>query len=151
MDDTRRLCDLAEALGQRSRELTLMARAGWDLERLMLYSPTKLTGLVDRHDGSTAFTEADLTQLQSAFQARFDKPLPVSAHGESAVHRALGFDHRGRVDVAVSPEQAEGRWVRSYLVGKNIPFFAFRSAVPGVATGAHIHIGPASTRRGHSD
>ena len=53
---------------------------------------------------------------------------------------------RGRVDVAIHPDQPEGRWLLEYLVEKHIPYFAFRQAVPGKATGAHIHIGPLSTR-----
>jgi hypothetical protein len=59
----------------------------------------------------------------------------------------MGFDHRGRFDVALSPSQPQGVWARRYLTEKHVTFFAFRSAVPGKATGAHIHIGPASTRR----
>ena len=66
--------------------------------------------------------------------------------GETAVHRSLGFDHRGRVDVAISPDQPEGVWLRHYLTDNHIPYFAFRQAVPGKATGAHIHMGPMSTR-----
>jgi hypothetical protein len=37
-------------------------------------------------------------------------------------------------------------WLRAYLAAKEIPYYAFRAAVPGKATGAHIHIGPGSTR-----
>jgi hypothetical protein len=33
-----------------------------------------------------------------------------------------------------------------YLQGQNIPFVAVREAVPGSATGAHIHIGQPSRR-----
>jgi hypothetical protein len=80
-----------------------------------------------------------------AFEKHFGKPLPVSALGETAVHRALGFDHRGRVDVALHPDLPEGIWLREFLRENHIPFFAFRQAVPGRATGAHIHIGPMST------
>jgi hypothetical protein len=65
--------------------------------------------------------------------------------GDTAVHRALGFDHRGRVDLAINPDQPEGVWLREYLTANKIPFFAFRQAVPGKATGAHIHLGPMST------
>jgi hypothetical protein len=66
--------------------------------------------------------------------------------GETAVHRALGFDHHGRVDVALYPDTTEGVWLRQYLAQNHIPYIAFRHAVPGKATGAHIHIGPMSTR-----
>jgi hypothetical protein len=87
-----------------------------------------------------------LSRIESEFEKQFGKPLPVSAMGETAVHRSLGFDHRGRVDVAVHPDQPEGHWLLGYLVQNHIPYFAFRHAVPGKATGAHIHIGPMSTR-----
>ena len=69
----------------------------------------------------------------------------MSAVGETSLHRALGFDHRGRVDVAIHPDQPEGRWLLEFLTENRIPYFAFRQAVPGKATGAHIHIGPMST------
>ena len=99
-----------------------------------------------RYDGNGAFTRADLLDVESAFIGKFLRPLPISADGETAVHRSLGFNHRGRVDVAVSPDQPEGQWLLKYLQGKHIPYFAFRTAVPGKATGAHIHLGPQSTR-----
>jgi len=37
-------------------------------------------------------------------------------------------------------------WLIDYLKENHIPFFAFRQAVKGKATGAHIHIGPMSTK-----
>ena len=99
-----------------------------------------------KYDGGGVFSRSDLIGVEAAFIGKFLKPLPVSADGETAVHRSLGFDHRGRVDVAVSPDQPEGAWLLKYLEGKHIPYFAFRTAVPGRATGAHIHLGPQSTR-----
>ena len=99
-----------------------------------------------RFDGAGAFTPAQFEQISGAFEHRFAKPLPVSAMGETAVHRAMGFDHRGRVDVALNPDQPEGVWLRQYLEARRIPYFAFWQAAPGKATGAHIHIGPESTR-----
>ena len=84
--------------------------------------------------------------MEQAYLKHFGKPLPVSTRGDSAVHRAMGFDHHGRFDLAVSPSQPEGVWARRYLTEKHVTFFAFRSAVPGKATGAHIHIGPPSIR-----
>ncbi|HLY19196.1 MAG TPA: hypothetical protein VKR61_18335 [Bryobacteraceae bacterium] len=99
-----------------------------------------------RFDGAGTFTGGQFQQLSTAFERRFQKPLPVSAMGETAVHRALGFDHRGRVDVALNPDQPEGIWLRRYLEARRIPYFAFWHAAAGKATGAHIHIGPESTR-----
>ncbi len=104
-----------------------------------------------KYDGSGVFTQADRKSLETAYLARFDKPLPISADGETALHRSLGFDHRGRIDVAVTPDQPEGVWLMHYLEAKHIPYFAFRAAVPHQATGAHIHVGPGSTKLALSD
>jgi hypothetical protein len=93
----------------------------------------------------------DLKVLESVFAKRFERPLPVSAEGQTATHNALGFDHRGRYDVAVNPNDPEGIWLRHYLEAKGIPYYAFLRAVPGKATGAHIHIGPGSTKLHNAD
>ena len=145
MESARKLCDVAESLGRRNQESIAMAQEDWELERRLAYIPSTMTGLVERFSGAAAFTEADLGEMERAFREHFNKPLPVSARGDGPVHRAMGFDHRGRFDLAVSPSQPEGIWARRYLIEKHVTFFAFRSAVPGKATGAHIHIGPAST------
>jgi hypothetical protein len=99
-----------------------------------------------KFDGNGIFRRDDLSKIEFAFTTKFAKPLPISADGETALHRSLGFDHRGRVDVAVSPDQPEGLWLMKYLQTNRIPFLAFRMAVPGMATGAHIHIGTSSTK-----
>ena len=104
-----------------------------------------------KYVGNGVFTPNDLTTLETAFAGKFAKPLPISANGETALHRSMGFDHRGRVDVAVTPDQPEGVWLMKYLESKRIPFFAFRAAVPHQATGAHIHVGPGSTKLTSSD
>jgi len=131
-----------------------MAMAEAELGKTLTYSPAAMMrlGLTDRYNGSTnTLSDAELKQLEEAFQKQFGRALPVSAKGDSASHRALGFDHRGRVDVAVNPLQSEGVWLRRYLSGKGVTFFAFSSAVRGKATGAHIHIGAASGRIGHTN
>ena len=102
---------------------------------------------MEHYEGDGVFNEArDLPPLELAFASKFDHPLPISAEGETEVHRALGFDHRGRVDVAVVPSSPEGVWLRQYLQLRKIPYYAFSRAIPGKATAAHIHIGPGSTR-----
>jgi hypothetical protein len=101
---------------------------------------------MERFDGKGSFTPADLYRVEFAFELRFHKMLPVSADGETAVHRALGFDHRDRVDVALFPDTPEGMWLRRFLEASAIPYYAFRSFVAGKATAAHIHIGPPSLR-----
>jgi hypothetical protein len=154
LDFARKECDLAESRARLARELTEQAEAEAALAtRPSVESPgvsPNLTG-TERFDGSGIFNDAIFRKTDAAFQARFGRPLPVSAMGETAVHRALGFDHRGRVDVALNPDQPEGVWLRQYLTENRIPFFAFRHAVPGKATGAHIHLGPGSTRLAAGD
>lgn len=109
-------------------------------------------GAMEHFEGDGAFNESkDLKPLEVAFARKFDRPLPISADGETDTHRALGFDHRGRVDVAVVPSAPEGVWLRQYLQSQKIPYYAFNRAVPGKATGAHIHIGPGSTRLHDAD
>ena len=112
------------------------------------------SGLVEHFVGSNRFDVAQFPAIEKAFETRFKHPLPVSAMGETDVHRSLGFDHRNRIDIALQPEMPEGQWLRTYLTRHDIPFFAFRSAVAGKATGAHIHIGPPSlhyvAQTGHS-
>jgi hypothetical protein len=99
-----------------------------------------------RFDGSGIFNELQFRRVQMAFEKQFEKPLPVSAYGETVLHKSLGFDHRGRVDLALAPDQPEGLWLRQYLEKEQIPFFMFRAAVAGSATGPHFHLGPPSLR-----
>jgi hypothetical protein len=101
---------------------------------------------VERYDGRGTFRMAMLTQIERAYEKKFGQALPISALGNTELHRTMGFDHTDRVDVALTPDSPEGQWLRGYLEANRVPYFAFRSFVPGQATGAHIHIGPPSLR-----
>jgi hypothetical protein len=114
-----------------------------DEDSLVRYSAR---GVIERYEGAGRFREADFARVSSAFQREFLKPLPVSARGETALHRSLGFDHRGRVDIALNPDHREGIWLRNFLKKAKIPYYAFRAAVRGKATAPHIHLGPPSLR-----
>lgn len=140
LDRSRKEFDLAESRARLCRELTAMAKL--EIEEAFESLLSRPPGF----QGTALFTLADFQKIQGAFEGRWGKPLPVSALGDTAVHRSMGFDHRDRVDVAVHPDLPEGLWLRQYLELQRIPYFAFRHAVPGKATGAHFHIGPASTR-----
>jgi hypothetical protein len=130
-----------------TRELDEMARNEQDLMRQAEGAGASGgSGLVEHFAGTAHFDLDGFPQIEKAFEARFAHALPVSAMGETEVHKSLGFDHRNRVDVALVPDQPEGQWLRHYLTAHNIPFFAFRGAVAHQATGAHIHIGPPSDR-----
>ncbi len=129
------------------RQIEAMAASEAELMRqLATASPMESRKIAEYYAGKGTFSPLDLQRVELAFAGRFRKPLPISANGETAVHRSFGFDHRGRVDVAVAPDQPEGVWLRHYLTENHIPFFAFRRAVAHQATGAHIHMGPPSTR-----
>jgi hypothetical protein len=107
---------------------------------------------MEHYEGSGTFLAShDLKPLEVAYEKKFDRALPISANGETDLHRSMGFDHAGRVDVAVNPGAPEGVWLRRYLKSRGIPYYAFTRAMRGKATAAHIHIGPGSTRLHNAD
>jgi hypothetical protein len=91
--------------------------------------------------GVAGFSARTFFQLQDEFYREFRQPLPISAFGPSETHEKMGFDHDGRVDIALHPDSAQGRWLITELELRRIPFLAFRAPVPGKATGPHIHLG----------
>ena len=100
-----------------------------------------------RYNGPAAWSLAvDTPRLRQFFAARFGRPLPVSAFGQTPLHDRMGFDHRDALDVAVHPDSLEGRSLMDYLRAARIPFIASWSAVPGASSGAHIHVGQPSPR-----
>lgn len=105
----------------------------------------RLAALV-RYAGTTDWSLDEAEVVQEFFATRFDRPLPVSAWGQTTVHDHLGLDHRNALDVAVHPDGREGRALMAFLRSSGIPFVAVRSRVPGSSTGAHIHVGQASER-----
>jgi len=141
----RKECDLAESRAKLTAQLAEMARNEEALLARITQEPPEAHKGTERFDGNGAFTTAIFNRIESLYQANFGKAIPVSAMGDTAVHRSLGFDHTGRIDVALNPDQPEGQWLVAYLTDHKIPFVAFRQAVPGKATGAHIHLGPMST------
>ncbi len=99
-----------------------------------------------RYNGSTSWTVANLSAVQSFFISKFGRSLPLSTIGQSATHNRMGWDHRHAADVGLHPDSVEGRALIAYLQSQGIPYLAFRGAVPGVSTGPHIHIGAPSHR-----
>jgi hypothetical protein len=104
------------------------------------------SGMFVRYNGTAAWSLAESGKIETIFAARFGHPLPVSARGETEIHRQMHFDHRNAMDVALSPDSAEGRALMEYLRKSGIPFLAFRGKVAGSSTGTHIHIGKPSMR-----
>jgi hypothetical protein len=99
-----------------------------------------------RFNGRAAWSLADAPKIEKFFSQAFGHALPISAFGQTATHDRLRFDHRNAMDVALQPDSDEGKSLMAYLRQAGIPFIAFRHAVPGAATGAHIHIGNPSNR-----
>jgi hypothetical protein len=142
-----RQSDLASAQARIFAKAEAVASAARSSLKDETILPNFEIGKMEHFEGLGTFDEPrDLQVIERAFETEFSRPLPISADGETEVHRALGFDHRGRIDVAIDPPAPEGIWLRRYLRSRKIPYYAFTSAVPGKATAAHIHIGPGSTR-----
>lgn len=99
-----------------------------------------------RYNGAANWSLSYLPGIQSFFSSTFGRALPTSTVGQSATHNRFGWDHRNSVDVSLHPDSVEGKTLISFLQNQGIPFLAFRGAIPGVSTGAHIHIGRPSQR-----
>ena len=104
------------------------------------------SGALIRFNGTNNWSIIDSDKVEKFFQEKFGRRLPISAYGQTAVHNQLGFNHHNAIDVAVNPESPEGQALMEFLRTAGIPFLAFRHAIPGAATGAHIHIGKPSAR-----
>jgi hypothetical protein len=139
----KRTLQLAQDRAKLLNDLLAMARAEQLLEQSRSAS---LSNVMVRYEGTSVFSFTAFQGVSAAYAKHFRQDLPVSALGQTLVHQELGFDHRGRVDVAVNPDTPEGLWLRRFLERQHIPYVAFRAAVSGSATGPHIHIGPGSLR-----
>ena len=95
---------------------------------------------------ATSWTIADSAKVEKFFLSKFGRPLPTTAFGQSDLHDRWGWDHRNGLDVGLHPDSTEGLVLVQFLRSEKIPFLVFRSAIPGVATGPHIHIGKVSHR-----
>jgi hypothetical protein len=133
---------------------TLMAHtlAEADVATQLALSPTATSGIVERiayfrYDGPARWSLSNAGTIQNFFYSKFHRQLPISAFGQSELHNQMGLDHSNAMDVGLNPDSAEGRALVSYLESAGIPFIAFRRAVPGAASGPHIHVGRPSHKR----
>jgi len=99
-----------------------------------------------RYSGAGAWVLSNSGRIQNFFLQRFSRPLPVAVFGQGAIHDRWRLDHRNAMDISLNPDGAEGQALMEYMRANGIPFSAFRGAIPGVATGPHIHIGLPSHR-----
>ena len=135
-----RQLELAQTRSKLVQELASMALAEERLEEL------EEEELAFSYEGEGDALAADILAVDMAFYEQFGAVLPISAEGATPVHESLGFDHSGKFDIGLHPDDPEGLFLIAVLESWGIPYIAFRSAVPGQSTGPHIHIGPPSPR-----
>ena len=99
-----------------------------------------------RYTGAGSWAGSQAGKLESFFQQTFKRPLPIAVFGQGAIHNRWHLDHRNAMDISLHPDGAEGQALIDFMRHNGIPFSAFRGAIPGVATGPHIHIGRPSHR-----
>ncbi len=99
-----------------------------------------------RYNGAGSWVLSQAGKIESFFQQTFKRPLPIAVFGQGAIHNQWHLDHRNAMDISLNPDGPEGQALVEFLRRNGIPFSAFRVAIPGVATGPHIHIGMPSHR-----
>lgn len=99
-----------------------------------------------RYNGAANFVLPDAWKVQRFFLDAFKKPLPIAVFGQGTIHDRWRLDHRNAMDISLHPDGLEGQALINFLRKNGIPFLAFRGAIPGTATGPHIHIGRPSHR-----
>lgn len=104
------------------------------------------TASFTRYTGAGGWNLGDAWKIQRFFSDSFNKQLPIAVFGQGAIHERWRLDHRNAMDIQLHPDGAEGQALLNFLQKNGIPYSAFRSAIPGTATGPHIHIGRPSHR-----
>lgn len=99
-----------------------------------------------RFSGAGRWVLSQANSIESFFQQSFHRPLPIAVFGQGSIHNQWRLDHRNAMDISLHPDGPEGQALIRYMQSNGIPFSAFRGAIPGVATGPHIHIGMPSHR-----
>lgn len=99
-----------------------------------------------RFTGGPGWNLSEAGKVQRFFSDTFHHDLPIAVFGQGAIHDRWRLDHRNSMDVSLHPDSAEGLALLNFLQRNGIPYSAFRAAIPGTATGPHIHIGRPSHR-----
>jgi len=94
-----------------------------------------------RYNGTGSWLLSQAGKIEVFFQQTFKRPLPIAVFGQGSIHNQWRLDHRNAMDISLNPDGPEGQALMNFLQTNGIPFSAFRGAIPGVATGPHIHIG----------
>ncbi len=128
-------------------ETLLEAKAEIQLAKLPLRKGSLITTTAYiRYNGPASWGLPDAWKVQRFFLDTFKKPLPIAVFGQGAIHDRWRLDHHNAMDISLHPDGVEGQSLINFLRNNGIPFLAFRAAIPGTATGPHIHIGRPSHR-----
>lgn len=119
--------------------------------KLAKTKPMRKNGMIStasfiRYNGAAVWALSDAWKVQRFFLDTFKKPLPIAVFGQGSIHDRWRLDHHNAIDISLHPDGAEGQALLGFLRANGIPFLAFREAIPGTATGPHIHIGRPSHR-----
>ena len=104
------------------------------------------TASFTRYTGAGSWVIGEAWKVQRFFSETFNKQLPIAVFGQGAIHDRWRLDHRNAMDISLHPDSVEGKALLNFLQKNGIPYLAFRAAIPGTATGPHIHIGRPSHR-----
>ena len=104
------------------------------------------TSSFTRFTGAPGWGIGEAWKVQRFFSDTFKKQLPIAVFGQGGIHDRWRLDHRNAMDISLHPDSVEGQALLNFLQKNGIPYLAFRSAIPGTATGPHIHIGRPSHR-----
>ena len=104
------------------------------------------TAFFTRFAGTSGWGIGEAWKIQRFFSDTFKKQLPITVFGQGPIHDRWRLDHRNAMDISLHPDSVEGQALLGFLQKNGIPYLAFRSAIPGTATGPHIHIGRPSHR-----
>ena len=99
-----------------------------------------------RFTGGSGWNIGEAYKIQRFFSETFRKELPIAVFGQGNIHNRWRLDHRNALDISLHPDSPEGQGLLNFLQRNGIPYLAFRGAIPGTATGPHIHIGKPSHR-----
>jgi hypothetical protein len=144
VNETRRQIGTADS---QIADTLLEAQAEAQMAKIVVRKGSLLrTAAYIRYNGPANWSLPDSWKIQRFFQDTFKKPLPVAVFGQGAIHDRWRLDHRNAMDVSLHPDGPEGQALMNFLRSNGIPFLGFRAAIPGTATGPHIHIGRPSHR-----
>lgn len=127
-------------------EMLVEAKAFEEMTKSLRMGRLVRTSAMIRYQGTGGWGLNDAWKVQKFFSETFRKPLPVAVFGQGPIHDRWRLDHRNSLDISLHPDGAEGQTLMRFLQKNGIPFLAFRQAIPGTATGPHIHIGRPSHR-----